>query len=285
MLRALSARDIHPDVLIGTSVGALNAAYIAGNGDSLESLGGLAKIWMSLRRRDVFPLTPKRLVAAAAGLSESLCSEGSIRRLIASQLNFDQLEEAPISLHVVATDVASGKEILLSEGNAVEAILASAAIPAIFPSIHMDGMDLADGGIADNAAISQAIDMGVDTIYVLPTGYACALESPPRTALASAVHALTLMIEQRLILDVARYSDIADIRVVPPLCPLSVSSSDFSQAHRLLTDARDATARWLDGPDVQVDHPDQTLSLHSHADAGRAAVGHAAAGHAKADRP
>ncbi|HTN99404.1 MAG TPA: patatin-like phospholipase family protein [Microthrixaceae bacterium] len=264
MLRALSARGIHPDVLIGTSVGALNAAYVAGNGDSLESLNQLAAIWLKLRRRDVFPLLPHRLLAAAAGLSESLCSENSLRRLIASHIKFDRLEDAQISLHVVATDVASGKEILLSEGNAVDAILASSAIPAVFPSIQVDGLDLVDGGIADNAAISQAIDMGADTIYVLPTGYACALEAPPRTALASAVHALTLMIEQRLILDVARYSEDADIRVVPPLCPLSVSSSDFSQAHRLFIDARASTARWLVSSEVQSKHPDRVLSLHSH---------------------
>ncbi|MGB6057280.1 MAG: patatin-like phospholipase family protein [Microthrixaceae bacterium] len=264
MLRALSARDIHPDFLVGTSVGALNAAYIAGSGDDLESLNHLAAIWTKLRRRDVFPLNPQRLLAAATGLSSSLCSDGPLRRLISSNISFARLEDARIPLHVVTTDVASGKEVLLSEGNAVDAILASSAIPSVFPSVHTDGLDLVDGGIADNAAISQAIDMGADTVYVLPTGYSCALESPPRTALASAVHALTLMIEQRLILDVAHYAKDADIRVVPPLCPLSVSSSDFGQAHRLLTEARDSTGRWLNGPNVRMEHPDRILSLHSH---------------------
>ena len=100
-------------------------------------------------------------------------------------LVFDRLEDATIPLHVVATDVGSGQEVLLSDGDAVDAVLASAAIPAVFPSVRIAGRDLIDGGIADNAAVSQAVTLGADVVYVLPTGYACALEQPPATPLAS----------------------------------------------------------------------------------------------------
>ena len=68
MLQALAARGIEPDVLIGTSAGALNAAYVAGHGAAPAALDGLETIWSRLRRRDVFPIQPARLCAAAVGL-------------------------------------------------------------------------------------------------------------------------------------------------------------------------------------------------------------------------
>ena len=195
MLQALTARGVEPDLLIGTSAGALNAAYVAGHGAREASLDALEAIWSGLRRRDVFPLEPLRLGAVALGRARSLCSTGSLRRLIRENLAFDLLEDAAIPIHVVATDVGSGEEVLLSEGDPVDAVLASAAIPAVFPAVRVADRDLIDGGIADNAAVSQAVTLGADIVYVLPTGYACALKEPPATPLSSALHAITLLID------------------------------------------------------------------------------------------
>jgi NTE family protein len=101
-------------------------------------------------------------------------------------------------------------------------------------------------------------------IYVLPSGYACVLATAPRTALGSALHALTLLIEQRLILEVAHHRDRADIRVLPPLCPLSVSSADFRHGALLVERAQIATGRWLDAGAHRLPHPERFLSLHDH---------------------
>jgi NTE family protein len=264
MLQALNARGVEPDLLVGTSAGALNAAYVAGHGVSGASLDYLEAIWSSLRRRDVFPLQPARLGAAAVGRAPSLCPNGALRRLISENLAFDRLEDADIPVHVVATDVGSGQEVLLSDGDPVDAVLASTAIPAVFPSMRIAGRDLIDGGVADNAAVSQAVTLGADVVYVLPTGYACALDQPPATPLASALQALTLLIEQRLILEVGHFSEHADIRVLPPLCPLSVSSADFRHGALLVERARAATGRWLDQGGPRLAHPERFLSLHRH---------------------
>lgn len=265
MLQALSARNVHPDFVIGTSAGALNAAFIAGHGTDAAALEELARIWAGLNRRDVFPLQAGRLAAAAMGRAESLCSEEPLRRLVRTHLAFDRIEDAPLPLHVVTTDFASGKEVLLSHGDSIDAVVASASIPAVFPSVRIDDRDLVDGGIADNAAISQAVALGADIVYVLPTGYACALEAPPSSPLSSALHALTLLIEQRLILEVAYYAEHADIRVIPPLCPLSVSSTDFRYGPILITQARGASERWLQEGGTRRSHPERFLSLHRHA--------------------
>ena len=264
MLQALAARGVRPDLLIGTSAGALNAGYVAGHGTSPAALDDLAAVWADLRRRDVFPLQPARLGAAALGRAPSLCPNDSLHRLIDRHIRFDRLEDAAIALHVVTTDVRSGEEVVLSTGDPVEAILASAAIPAVFPSVRIGDRDLIDGGVADNAAISQAVALGADVVYVLPTGYACALEDAPSSPLSSALQALTLLIEQRLVLEVAHFAERTDIRVLPPLCPLSVGSTDFRHGALLVERARIATARWLDEGGPRLAHPERFLSLHRH---------------------
>jgi NTE family protein len=262
MLQALAERDVHPDLLIGTSAGAINAAYVAGHGSDLPALEILASMWRGLRRQNVFPLDPLRHLLALTGARPSLCCERNLRRLIATNLPFRNLQDAAIELHIVTTDLLSGREVLLSTGDAVSAVLASASIPGILPAVQREGMTLVDGGVANNAAISQAVALGADEVYVLPAGFACALERPPATALGAAVQALTLLIEQRLVIDVAQFAGNAQLKVLPPLCPLSVSSADFGHAGELIERARIATGDWLDSGCVALPAPERFLSLH-----------------------
>ncbi|MEE2033435.1 patatin-like phospholipase family protein [Rhodococcus chondri] len=264
MLYALTERNIRPDLLIGTSAGALNAAYVAGQGTGRQALDDLAATWRKLRRQDVFALDPLHHLMAITGVRSSLCSDRNLRRLIESHLPYRNLEDAAIPVHLVTTDLLSGKEILLSTGDAVSAVLASAAVPGVLPTVRRGGLDLVDGGIADNAALSQAVALGADDVWVLPAGYACALPHPPTTALATAVQALTLLTHQRLLLEVADFSTRVDLHVLPPLCPVSVSPIDFSRADELIGRAHQATQAWLaDGGDRQP-HPERVLSLHHH---------------------
>jgi NTE family protein len=264
MLQALAAAGIRPDFLVGTSAGALNGAFVAAHGFDEDALRELELVWTGLRRRDIFPVEPVRVVVAAAGAVPSLCSPNALRRLVERHITFDRLEDLPLPLHVVTTDVRSGEEVVLSQGNPVDAIVASAAIPAVFPSVRIGGRDLVDGGIANNAAVSVAAKLGADRIYVLPSGFACALESPPSTALGSALQALTLLIEQRLILEVAHYAATVDLRIIPPLCPLRVASHDFRHGASLISRARDASTRWLADSGGHRAHPERFLSMHAH---------------------
>jgi len=274
MLQALADRDVHPDLLIGTSVGAVNAAYVAGHGTGTQALDDLAAIWRRLRRKDVFPVNPFRHVLAVAGAKPSLCSERGLRRLLDTHLAYRTLQDATIPIHIVTTNLLSGEEVLLSAGDAVTAVLASAAIPGIFPAVEHENFTLVDGGVADNAALSQAVALGADEIYILPAGFACALERAPATALATAMQALTLLIEQRLIIDVAHFADLSAIKVLPPLCPLAVSPTDFGHAGELIERARRATAMWIDAGGPSLPAPSRFLSLHHHARGEPSTVAH-----------
>jgi NTE family protein len=264
MLAALHARSFRPDLLVGTSVGALNAGYVAANGYEAATIDRLRSIWRTLRRGDVFPVDPFRQAMAAAGRRPSLCSRKPLRRLVESNLTIANLEDARIPLHVVTTDVMSGEEVLLSEGDAASAVLASAALPGVFAPVERAGRVLMDGGVSDNAGISHAIALGADRVVVLPAGFSCALLTPPATPLAAAMHALTILIEQRLILEVAHLADRADLIVLPPLCPLSVSPVDFRSGEELIARANTATGEWLDAGNHLLPHAERFLSLHGH---------------------
>jgi NTE family protein len=262
MLLALSERGIVPDLIVGTSVGAINAAWVAGR-PGPDGVKELADVWRSVRRQDAFPLNPRLGWQGLLGRRDYLVPPDNLRRLPAQHLNYERLEDAPIAIRAIATDMTNGEEVVLSRGPALDAIMASAAIPAVFPPVTIDGLHLVDGGIANNTPISYAVDAGARTIYILPTGYACSLNRPPKGALAMALHAVTLLVHQRLRQDVERYQDVADLRVAPPLCPLDVSPVDFSHTVELIERAHASTARWLAEGRTR-DDPAAAMQLHAH---------------------
>jgi NTE family protein len=264
MLQALGDRGVTPDLLVGTSAGALNAVFVAAHGMSATSLDRLAATWASLRRDDVFPLRAPQMMLALAGARDALCADTGLEHLVRRHIGFARLEDAPIPVHLVTTDLLSGEEVLLSEGDAVGAVLASSAIPAVLPPVRRNGRTLVDGGLADNAAISQAVALGADRIYVLPTGYACALTIPPSRPLAVAVQALTLLVQRRLITDVELYADRVDIVVLPPLCPLRIAATDFRHAAELVRRSRADAASWLDSGAAHDPRPERILGMHGH---------------------
>jgi len=262
MLQALADRGIVPDLLVGTSAGAINAAFLAA-GPSPARVDALAQVWAGIRRRDVFPTSPAAALRAATGRANSFVDPRSLRRLLERHLTYGRIENACWPLAVVATDVTTGMEVILRHGDVVDAVMASAAIPSVFPPVEVDGHTLMDGGIANNTAISVAGGLGADVIYVLPAGYACALPGPPQSALGMALHAVSLAIQRRLISDVDVWQSRCELRVVPPLCPVAVSPTDFSHSGELMARARRATRSWLDRPlpPYQTDY----LALHEHA--------------------
>lgn len=242
MLRSLIEAGARPDFIVGASVGALNGAYFAG-APSSEGVERLAGIWRGVKAARVFPVT----LVTALGLlrhPENLISPAPLRYLIESHLAFSSLEAAPVPLHIEATDL-QGLPVVLSSGPAVEAILASAAIPGVFPMVEVNGASLMDGAIASSSVVRIAMELGASKIIVLQSGYACALSRPPDNAVANALHAITLLISWRLIHDLETLPSDVDLHITPALCPLDVSPFDFSHADELIERAARSTGKWI----------------------------------------
>lgn len=261
MLRVLLASGVQPDFVVGSSVGAINASYFAG-APNLEGVAKLERIWSGLRRADIFPFT----LTSAFGLlrhPDNIVDPGRLRSLIEANLPFRRLEDARLPLHVMATD-QQGLGIRLSSGPAVEAILASAAIPGVFPPVEIDGQALMDGAIAANTPIRLAVELGASRIIVLPTGYACALKEPPRGAVGKALHAITLLIAWQLMHELDRVPDDIQVHLAPTLCPLAVSPYDFSASRQLLERAAEATTKWIEDGGLTRRARPRELSAHRH---------------------
>ena len=260
MLKALARQGIVADFVVGASAGAINGAYYAADPDE-AGIARLERIWRGLRRADIFPLSLIGSLSWLLGRRDYLATPAPLQALIESELPYRQLQQARLPCHVVATDVLDGTEVVLSSGDAVPALLASTAIPVIFPTVVIAERHLMDGGIAGNTPISTALHLGATRVVVLPTGMPCALQKPPRGAFAIAVHALNLLAMRQLRSDVERYCERCELIVIPSLCPLAVHAYDFSHTGELIDRAEAATRLWLRGG---LDHRDSLTTLLPH---------------------
>ena len=262
MLKALDRAGLTPDFIVGASVGAINAAYYAASPDA-AGIERLERIWTGLCRADIFPFSMFGTAMCLLGRRDHLAFPHRLKALIESELPYRRLEDARLPCHVVATDMLDGTEVRLSSGDVAQALLASAAIPAVFPVVTIDGRALMDGGIASNTPISAAYALGATRMVVLPTGLPCALKAPPRGAIALALHALNLLSMRQLLADIDRLADRCELLVVPPLCPLGVNTYDFSKTAELIRRADAETHLWLEGGMRDRD-PRWALAPHRH---------------------
>jgi NTE family protein len=246
MLHALYERGLRPDLVVGTSVGAINAAFAASRPPTVAAAEELATLWRRVNRGDVFPVNPLIAGLGLLGVRAHAVPNSALRRLLSGHCGVENLEDAAVALHVVAADLLTGEEVLLSDGPAVEALLASAAIPGIFAPVERDGRLLVDGGIVNNAPISHAVELGADRVIVLPAIGPRRLSQAPRGVMGAALAGISRAIGRRFDEDVERFGRQVELTVLP--APVSeIMPTDFGHAGELiddaLTDARRALAR------------------------------------------
>ena len=213
-------------------------------------------------RNEAFPFRPLAALAGVAGLGDSLVPRRPRDRLISRLCSLTQLDLAALPLEIETAEIITGRLVPLSVGDAMPALRAAIALPGLFSPVRVGPTTLVDASIAESTAVDRAVAAGADEVYVLPSGFACDLDDPPPTAYGVAVHASTLLIEQRLLTSMARADPRVAVYAVPPLCPLSVLPVDFAHSVELLLRAEEATRRWLRGGHRPVPGLSRALGAH-----------------------
>jgi len=262
MMHALAAHGVSADMVVGSSVGAINGAYYAGD-PTLKGVLQLESIWRGLHRHDVFPVTWQTMLGFI-WRRDFLIPHDGIQKLIDDHLPYRNLQDAKLPVHIVTTDIVSGNSIVLSEGPAALAVIASTAIPGAFAPVRYKDLYLADGAISSNTPIKVAVAKGARRLIVLPTGYACAATAPPVGAVANALHALTLLIARQLVSELENLAPDIEYFVVPPLCPLVGSPYDFSRTADHIERAIRSTDAWLAQNGLGKKGIPGEMRLHSH---------------------
>lgn len=249
LAQALLEAGIAPDLIVGTSVGALNGAWLANRLDG-EGVAAIQKIWLEVRRAEVFPIRPWTILAGLLGRRDHLVPNDALRGWLDSHLPFRRLEEAKIPLRIVATDLVTGELVVLEQGDLLQALLASAAVPTIFPPVEVDGRWLFDGGVVANVPIGVAARIGAERIYVLPVGGPG--DGPPgrpRSVAGVGNAALGISLSQAAGVQLRTWWSECEVYWLPAPPVDDVSPFSFRHSRRLMQEARTLAESWL--PDAE----------------------------------
>ena len=177
MIQALYEADIKPNLILGTSIGAFNGAVIA-DYPGKEGVDRLTGFWEQAIGEKLFDTRLLERLGRVATLKPSMLGTHELRRLLERAVHRDTLiEDLPIPFQCVAASIENFSEHWFTEGPLVDAVLASSAVPALFPPVEIDGEHFYDGGLVNSVPLSRAVSLGATTIYVLQVGR---LETPLR---------------------------------------------------------------------------------------------------------
>ncbi|PWT71293.1 MAG: hypothetical protein C5B60_11080 [Chloroflexi bacterium] len=222
-LRALLEEGEHPDVVVGTSIGAWNGAFLALR-PTIEGVEWLTKAWLSTNTTKLLlgvdPLlnSPPQAISFGRALAAirrlaagqpSLYSDTGLRVFIDRYLKDITFEDMAIPLRIIAADITSGARAVFASGLVVPAVMASGAIPGVFPPVTIGDHVYVDGGAVDNASIETALLLGARRIFVLDVGYddasiikpllpsdSSARQRSPGSVRTSSVHAMVAVLER-----------------------------------------------------------------------------------------
>jgi NTE family protein len=249
MLRAVLESGITPDLLVGTSVGAVNAASV-GQGFTESRLEHLVDIWGGLKTSDIFGRPGiKRLLGLLSGQGGLTSAEG-LREILEAHLP-ESHSDLVIKTAVVATDFLTGKPEILTEGDLIQNVLASTAIPMIFPAVTIGNRQLVDGGVVAHVPLAQAELLGARTMVVFDAGYPCRLSNEPSTPIERALHFISLMLHRQSFGLLSVLNPSLTVIYLPAPCPLDVPAHDFSQGHRLIGAGFESARSFLSELSVQ----------------------------------
>ncbi len=246
MLRALVEREITADVVLGCSVGALNGGAYATD-PTMAGIERIEEVWRGMRSHDLMPSSriPNALQLVRKG--ESLHSNhGLLRTVIEFLGDIDTFEELEVPFQCVATDVDRAMEQWFERGRLVEPVLASAALPSVYPMVHIDGRRYLDGGVVNNVPLARAVELGARKIYVLHTGLHGRPNAEVRRPLDAALIAYWIARNSRFARDLAALPRSVEAIVLPPGDRPEIRYDDLSQTEDLMHGGYERASTYLD---------------------------------------
>ncbi|HET6949397.1 MAG TPA: patatin-like phospholipase family protein [Acidimicrobiales bacterium] len=245
MLQALVDRGIMPDLILGSSVGAINGAALAEN-PTASGIERMAHLWRTAAARQLMPRGLWHTMALARR-SEAVQANDRVYRFLQRSLSVTTFDQLKLPFQCVATDVALEAEAWFDRGPLLDAVLASSAMPAIFPSVEIDGSRYLDGAIVNDVPIRRAVELGARTVYVLEVGLLSRTWREPKRPMGTAIQAYWIARRHRYKQELAAVPADVRIHLLPDGAPEPQRFHDFGQTRALIDGARTATAAYLDG--------------------------------------
>ncbi len=230
LYKALVELGIQLDFIVSSSIGAVTGAFIAAGMSPTE----LESHWKSLRTSDVVGSRWQflRLLTGAS----SAFSNNSLRSLLRSVLPVRSFSELHIPLTIVTTDLETGETVTLTEGNLIEAILASTALPGLFPPLPWQGRRLVDGGLSNNVPIDLAIERGAERVIGMLCG--CVKGLPANVNFITVLgQSFSLALNARYRCDARMFQPQAQLHILEPCLGINLELLDFDHALTLIEPA------------------------------------------------
>ena len=264
-LRALFRTSFRPSLIVGTSAGALNGAFLALHPDE-QGAEELVEIWRELRHQRLFLFNPLRLAYQVA--SRRLClSNGKILSELAERhIPVDDFSATKVPLYITATNLSQGRKVTFHEGPLSRAILASTALPGIFCPVEIDGDIHVDGGVLANLDLETAIDLGATDILAVDLS-SCIDGRRPDSIVGLWMQTLNVIHRERVEHEMERLAGRARITLVQPGIESSLSLSSLAAVDRLLEEGErfgaDVLGSYL-GEDGRLQAGTVHMPLHIH---------------------
>jgi len=248
MLRATREAGLRPDLVVGTSVGSLNGALLADDPDG--AVERLAELWPTVRREDVFPGRRWQQFATLRSARTFVFDNSALADFATTHLRASTFDQLQLPFGAVATDAETAEPVVLTTGLVVPAILASTAIPGVYPPVWRNGRTLYDGGVVANVPMRQALALGARLLVVFDCSFPGQSWVPPDTMADVLAWVLSVSARSQAALQLPSVVKEVPVVYLPGPARRRISPLDFSHTKELMDEAYEACRPFLERVDV-----------------------------------
>ncbi len=240
-LEELTGRGIRPDLIIGSSVGAVNGAFLALHPNSID---GLAELWIALRSTKLWHRNLLRIGRNLLSRGTSLYSNRFLRELFRQHVTLDEVAATDIPLFIVTTSLSNGCKRVVANGELLAAVMASIAVPGLFPPVRIDGDWCVDGGLSSGLDLETALLQGATHILAVDLG---AQPSPyePRGLVDLLIRSMEIALQERTKAEIDQFASHAPTVVWRPGLR-AASFGSFHDVEELYAAAKDLAPPMID---------------------------------------